>query len=358
MSELVPSKPRASILILTTNQPELLRTCLAALAADGSRTSREIILVLNAVADDLRAIAQTAAGVRIIDSPVNLGIPGGFNRARSCAHGEYLCFLHDDTVVAPGWLDRLVATLDERPEAGIVGGLVLNPDGSLQNAGSVLWRDGWARLSWWGPSAPAPESFVDVDAVHTVASSFSMVRAATFDRIGGLDEALHPGYFTDVTLGMGIREQGQVVLLDPRARAVHHRSQSTEHGYRTFVIDRNHRYFCARWRATLDRDHEPFVDTPAAYAASHERARSGARMRRMERRWEQALPSPRFELDAGAQALRLAAAEAAVRTAWAEELERRLAAAEPRAAPPANEYSRARAAWRAALRRWWTGLRA
>lgn len=318
-------KPRVSILILSTNQAERLRECLAALAADGSTTPREVILVLNDAISEVRAVAA-AAPARVIDSPVNLGVPGGYNRARTVASGEFLALIHDDTAVAPGWLEQLVATLDRRPEAGAAGGLVFEPNGNLQNAGSIMWQDGWARSLWWGAVAPPAAAFVETDFVHTVGSSFTLVRADAFDRAGGLDESLHPGYFVDITLGMCIREMGQVVLLDPAARAVHHRGASSSVAYRHFIVDRNHARFCARWRATLEAEHIPFVDTPQGYHDARERARQQALAIAARRRWETAPPPPPFALDARAQELRLLAAEAATRKAWAAALEGQLAA--------------------------------
>ncbi|HEX5760444.1 MAG TPA: glycosyltransferase family 2 protein [Thermoanaerobaculia bacterium] len=329
------TQPRVSVLIPTTSQAARLSACLTALAADRSAVPREIVLVLNAASPEVREVAGAAQSARIVESEVNLGVPGGYNRARAAARGELLALLHDDTEVAPGWLDRLAGTLDARPEAGIVGGLVLDADGRLQNAGSILWRDGWARWQWWGETPPAPESFAEIDVVHTVGSSFSLLRAEVFDRAGGLDESLHPGYFVDVTLGMCVRAQGRVVLLDPGARAVHHRGSSSSTAYRMFVSHRNHARFCARWAAQLTAEHEPFVYTPEAYAAAHERARAGAARLAAARRWESAPPPPPFMLDAAAQERRLLAAEAAVRREWAEELERRLAATESGAAPTA-----------------------
>jgi GT2 family glycosyltransferase len=310
-----------SVLIPTTSQAERLHACLAALAADGSAVPREVILVLNAATDEVRAVAGGAAGVRVLESEVNLGVPGGYNRGRAAARGELLALLHDDTEVAPGWLDRLVATLAAHPEAGAVGGLVFDPDGRLQNAGSILWRDGWARWPWWGETPPAAESFAEVDVVHTVGTSFSLVRAEVFDRAGGLDESLHPGYFVDVTLGMCIRAQGRIVLLDPAARAVHHRGASSSVGYRMFVTHRNHARFCARWATALAAEHEPFAYTPEAYAAAQARARESAARLAAERRWESAPPPPPFALDAAAQERRLLAAEAAVRREWSAELD-------------------------------------
>src|SRR3546814_1706446 len=58
------------------------------------------------------------------------------------ARGEYLVFLNNDTVPQPGWLDALLRTFAEHPDAGLVGPQLLYPDGRLQEAGGVVFEDG------------------------------------------------------------------------------------------------------------------------------------------------------------------------------------------------------------------------
>ena len=43
-----------------------------------------------------------------------LTLPEALNRAASSAQGEYLAFLTADTVLSPGWLERLIACAEHR----------------------------------------------------------------------------------------------------------------------------------------------------------------------------------------------------------------------------------------------------
>ena len=60
----------------------------------------------------------------------------GAEQARKDGH-EYILFLNNDTVVTPGWLPPLVKALDN-PNLGMVGSLLLFPDGTVQHCGVTV----------------------------------------------------------------------------------------------------------------------------------------------------------------------------------------------------------------------------
>src|SRR5689334_1532724 len=103
---------------------ELLASCLRSLAEFGpDAIAYEVIVVLNqATRRTETSLRRMVSGIEIVVSPVNLGLAGAANRARSIARGEYLVILHDDAEIEPGWLEALVETGDAHPEAGAVGG--------------------------------------------------------------------------------------------------------------------------------------------------------------------------------------------------------------------------------------------
>ena len=159
--------PRVSVIIPCTSEFELLLACLRSLAADGpAAIPYETIVVLNDAGGRRRG--EAAQGRRRDPGGrlgVNLGLAGAGNRGRAVASGELLVLLHDDAEVEPGWLEALVATADAHPEAGAVGSLVLFPDGRLQSAGMILWRDAVTSPPWFGGEPPPPSAFDRLRAV-------------------------------------------------------------------------------------------------------------------------------------------------------------------------------------------------
>jgi GT2 family glycosyltransferase len=232
----------------------------------------EVIVVINVDARAcVTALRDGVTGVREVRSDVNLGLAGAVNCGRALASGELLVLLHDDAQIEPGWLEALVEAADGHPEAGAIGCKVLALDGSLESAGMILWRDGTTACPWIGP-APPPTAFDRPRTVDYCGTSALLVRAATWDAIGGADEGFFPAYYVDVDLAMAIRRHGQAVLYQPAARIRHHRSASTGARFRTFVSARNRRRFLAKWQNALAAQEPRGEGTLAAFERAIVRA--------------------------------------------------------------------------------------
>jgi len=255
--------PRVSVIIPAAAGRTLLLACLRSLALYAPvHIPFETIVVLNN-ASQRRAgeLADQFAGVTLISTPVNLGLAGSGNRGRAVARGELLVLLHDDAEVEAGWMEALVAAADRNADAGAIGGKVLNPDGTLQLAGAILWNDATTSSPWTG-AAPPPTAFDRSRAVDYCGTSSLLVRASTWDAIGGLDEQFFPAYYVDVDLAMGVRALGQCVVYEPASRTRHHRGASTGVRFRHFVAAKNGECFRAKWSSALAAQ-EPRTPTSA-----------------------------------------------------------------------------------------------
>ena len=119
-----PEVPLTSIIILTHKQLELTKQCLQSIETH-TPESHEIIIVDNASTDGtldyLRRYESAHSNVHVIANKENLGFAGGNNQGLALSKGEYVLLLNNDTVVTDGWLSRMLATLMNHPEAGLVG---------------------------------------------------------------------------------------------------------------------------------------------------------------------------------------------------------------------------------------------
>ena len=292
------AEPRVSILIAAFNPPTF-GPCIRSLATHlGGDPPCEVIATLNGPSDALLDAAREVEGLHTIDTPVNLGLAAGANVARDAARGDLIVLVQDDAEIEPGWLEALVAAADANPDAGAVGGLVCWPDGErVQTAGLVLWADSShaevgadTAAREWDDRAPF--------AVDYCSSSSLLVRAETWDAIGGPDDAFFPAGHVDADLAMRIWRSGRAVLVQPRARSRHRRGASSTKPFKRFIAVRNAVLFRERWGEQLARTQEPRgeggpeeIERALARAAERRAALDGA-ARPAESRSPAARPDP------------------------------------------------------------------
>ncbi len=244
----------------------------------------EVIALLNGPGAELRAVAAHASGLRVIDPPVNLGFPAGCNLARSAARGEYLVLVQDDGRVSRGWLSNLLGVADAHPEAGLVGSVTLWPGGErIMQAGQALFSDG----SVVDVLAGRPPSVLEGRqpfAVDTLSSHGLLVRASTWDAVGGLEETFFPLYMVDLSLSREVWARGEAVLCAPHAHAEHTRNASTRRRFREFLFRRHHEQWLDRWGTEI-ADQEPPGD--------RDEAAIGRALARADGLWRGARPGPR-----------------------------------------------------------------
>jgi GT2 family glycosyltransferase len=341
-------EPRVSILIVTARQPRLLARCLESLARCGSAVPFEVIVMLNDALPEVETLVrERVSGATVIASPVPLGLAGGSNRARAAARGELLVLFHDDAEAEPGWLDELVATIDAHPEAGAVGSRMLHPDGNPQSLGSVLWSDGSAWPLGSGPGSLLPASETTAAADYCGSSSL-LVRASTWDAIGGADERFYPAYYVDVDLCLGIWTLGQAVLCAPASRVRHHKSASTEARFREFLFRRNQVLLREKWHAALPAFEPPAPGSIEGLQRAVERAQARWRTVREDGVSTPAPTTAPFDPDA--QERRVLEIALDLQSAWAADLRAELAVLRE----PADDLR----AELAVLREWAADLRA
>jgi GT2 family glycosyltransferase/glycosyltransferase involved in cell wall biosynthesis len=212
--------PRASIVIPVYGQFAHTLACLRALAAHPPQAAFEVIVVDDGSADESPAALPQVAGLRYHRRAVNGGFIAACNDGAALARGEFLVFLNNDTVPQPGWLDALLRTFDEHPDAGLVGAQLLYPDGRLQEAGGVVFRDGsaWNYGRFESPDDPRYGYLRDADYVSGAALA---IPRALFASLSGFDARYAPAYYEDTDLAFAVRGAGRRVLYQPAARVVH-----------------------------------------------------------------------------------------------------------------------------------------
>jgi O-antigen biosynthesis protein len=246
-------QPRISVIIPTYGQDLHTFTCLKALAAEAARVPLEVI-VMDDCGPTVAAEALAAVdGVRFERNATNLGFVGNCNRGASFARGEYLLFLNNDAVLQPGSMEALLRVFEGRKSVGVVGAKLVYPDGRLQEAGGIVWRDGSAWNYGRGDDPAKPEYNYVREADYCSGACF-LVPRALFAQLGGFDPAYAPAYCEDVDFCFKVRKAGLHVYYQSAAEVVHfegvsHGTDESQGTKRYQVVNRERLY--ERWKSEL-----------------------------------------------------------------------------------------------------------
>jgi GT2 family glycosyltransferase len=153
--------------------------------------------------------------VTLVELPDNLGFGRAVNAGVRAGEGDAIVLVNNDVLVAPGFVDAIVAPLAS-PRVGMVAGLTTIPETNLVDAfGIELDR----ALASYNRARRAP--------VGTRAGRLAMpsggaaaYRREAWETAGGFDEALF-AYGEDVDLGLRLRSLGWEAAEAPAARGVH-----------------------------------------------------------------------------------------------------------------------------------------
>jgi len=159
-------------------------------------------------------------------------------------------------VVLPGAVDKAVALFDEEPGTGAVGGRILLLDGRLQEAGSIVWKDG-SCLGYGRGDEPHYPEYMFRRNVDYCSGAFLMTPLALFRELGGFDEAFAPAYYEETDYCLRLHEQGHQVIYDPHVVLLHYEFGSSEAGTATELQRKNRATFVARHPDYLASRYKP-----------------------------------------------------------------------------------------------------
>ena len=250
-----------SIIIVSWNVRDLLRTCLQSIAVEAhsgpdGEVNRvgswavEILVVDNASTDgSAEMVRRQFPQVHLIANEENRGFTAANNQGLSRSQGRYLLLLNPDTEIVGDALVTMLRYMEANPEIGALGPKLVNPDGSIQPSRrrfptfATALVESTVVQEWWQDNRILRRYYMTgtpddtIQEVDWVVGACLLVRRQVYEQAGGLDEGFFM-YSEELDWCRRIKSAGWEIAYLPTAAVIHHEGKSSEQ-----VVPARHIYF-------------------------------------------------------------------------------------------------------------------
>jgi len=216
-----------SIIIPVFNGLEDTQACVESIYQSKTDIPFEIIVVNNGSTDDtanwLKIMALQHNNFKYINLSENHGFAKAVNRGIQVTGGRYVVILNNDTLVTPGWLDRLVAAAESDVEIAIVSPMTnyVGEGPQIDSDAIDILPDGIDAYSEKIKNRKSPVIIPDRLVFFCV-----LIKRHILDILGGLDEGFFCGNFEDDEFCLRTRLLGFKLALSTNAFVFHHGSKT------------------------------------------------------------------------------------------------------------------------------------
>lgn len=221
-----PDTPDVSIIIPAHNKVEVTYLALCSLLATYNKATFEVIVVDDASTDETATLETIVSGITVLHNEVAQRFIRACNRGGEAAKGEYIVLLNNDVEVTNLWLDELIAAFDRFDNVGLAGSKLLYPNGTLQDAGGIIWGTGnpWNYGNGQNPEDPRYSYARQADYLSGAAM---MVPTKLWRALGGLSSYLEPMYFEDTDFAFKVRDAGYTTWFVPASVVYHYEGMTS-----------------------------------------------------------------------------------------------------------------------------------
>ena len=240
---------KLSVVIVNYNVEHFLEQCLYSVRRAMQDIEGEVFVVdNNSVDGSLKMLAEKFPEVKVIANKDNVGFSRANNQAIRVSTGEYVLLLNPDTVVEDDTFSKCLAFMDAHPDAGGLGVKMVDGKGNfLPESKRGLPTPAAAFYKMFGLAKLFPHSkrFAhyymghlsddETNEVEILAGAFMLMRRATLDKVGLLDETFFM-YGEDIDLSYRITQGGYKNYYFPETRIIHYKGESTKKTSVNYVL--------------------------------------------------------------------------------------------------------------------------
>ncbi len=248
--------PSVSIILILYNRAELTLSCLYSILRNSFK-SIEVVIVDNCSSDRTRKLLERVRGAKIILNEENKHFLLACNQASQLATADYLLFLNNDAQILGDSINVALQTIKSSPDIGAVGGKIILPDGTLQEAGNIIWRDG-SCLGYGRGDEPQAPQYMFRREVDYCSGAFLLTSRELFLKLAGFDRAYQPAYYEETDYCVKLHKAGKKIVYEPNVAILHYEFGSSSCSDRAIELQkRNQQIFVERHRDWLQFQYAP-----------------------------------------------------------------------------------------------------
>jgi GT2 family glycosyltransferase len=216
-----------SALVVSWNQLDLLRACIASLRRQSSAL-REIVVVDNGSIDGSVEWLRAQPGIRLVENARNLGFATANNVGLRICSGDLVLLANADVELAPDYVELCEQHFARLEISSVTGKLLrASPEGVIDSTGHNVYGLGWAENR--GEMQPDAPPYDRSEEVFGVCAAAALYRRKALEEValdGDVFDETYFSYIEDVDVDWRLRWAGWHAWYEPAAVALHHRSAS------------------------------------------------------------------------------------------------------------------------------------
>ena len=249
------NKIEVTIIIAAYNNLDTTLNCLLSVLIFETKLKYEIILI-----DDCSSMVDYRTfdfKFRVIRNDRNVGFIKSNNLASKKAHGKFLFFLNNDTIIKKSTIDELSNCYFFNEKVGAIGSMSISKQYLIQEAGAFTFKSG---TCWnYGRGDDPNKSIYNFTREVDYCSACSLfIKKRLFYKLGFFDTRYCPAYYEDVDLAFKIRKKKLKVLYEPKSLLYHYEGSTSgrdiKSGVKKYQVI-NQIKFKKKWSKQLKKHH-------------------------------------------------------------------------------------------------------
>jgi GT2 family glycosyltransferase len=236
---------KLAVVILNYNGRQLLEKFLPSVIA---YTPYQVIVADNHSTDDsVNFLAENFSEIRVISLPENYGFARGYNEALRQIKAEYYILLNSDIEVTPGWIDPMLALLDQNPVIAACQPKILayHQKSKFEYAGAAggfidFLGFPFCRGRIFSTIEEDKGQYDDAIPVFWASGACLCIRSSVYHQLGGLDDDFF-AHLEEIDLCWRILQDGLKIYCQPASVVYHVGGGTLSYGHprKTYLNFRN-----------------------------------------------------------------------------------------------------------------------